>query len=184
MRTSASAGRGCTGPSAVSPKTIWKQPWARSPRARSASPRTRWKGSYRRAERRWTLELQAGAMVTFTEHAGLCRETVRRHLPENDLKPSTAQPMRARRCTSRRPSRSGHTSWLNTATRRSPSPPHGDLADDPLWLGDPLVEALEMTSFPIMCQRAPSRFPIDRSGPRHGQISIGLSAPTAWFQPT
>jgi hypothetical protein len=55
---------------------------------------------------------------------------------------------------------------------------------DPLWLGDPLVEALGIASFPIMCQRAPSRFPVDRSGPRHDQISIGLSAPTAWFQPT
>jgi hypothetical protein len=140
--------------------------------------------NHRRAERRWTLELQVGAMGTFTEHAGLCRETVRRHLPENDLKPWTAQPMR--RSSVHRPQakqiRSHH--WLNKATRRSPSPPDGDLADDPLWLSDPLVEALGMTSFPIMCQRAPSRFPVDRSGPRHDQISIGLSAPTAWFQPT
>src|ERR1700760_2527549 len=36
---------------------------------------------------RWTLELLAGEMVKLTEHAGLSRETVRRRLGENDLKP-------------------------------------------------------------------------------------------------
>jgi transposase len=36
---------------------------------------------------RWTLELLAGAMVKLTEHAELSRETVRRRLAENDLKP-------------------------------------------------------------------------------------------------
>jgi transposase len=36
---------------------------------------------------RWTLELLAGAMVKLTEHAALSRETVRRRLAENDLKP-------------------------------------------------------------------------------------------------
>jgi hypothetical protein len=36
---------------------------------------------------RWTLELLAGAMVKLTEHQGLSRETVRRRLAENDLKP-------------------------------------------------------------------------------------------------
>jgi transposase len=36
---------------------------------------------------RWTLELLAGEMVKLTEHAGLSRETVRRRLAENDLKP-------------------------------------------------------------------------------------------------
>src|SRR5271166_6074860 len=36
---------------------------------------------------RWTLELLAGAMVQLTEHEGLSRETVRRRLVENDLKP-------------------------------------------------------------------------------------------------
>ena len=36
---------------------------------------------------RWTLELLAGAMVKLTEHAGLSRETVRRRLAENELKP-------------------------------------------------------------------------------------------------
>ena len=36
---------------------------------------------------RWTLELLAGAMVKLTEHRTLSRETVRRRLAENDLKP-------------------------------------------------------------------------------------------------
>ncbi len=36
---------------------------------------------------RWTLELLAGAMVRLTEHDGISRETVRRRLAENDLKP-------------------------------------------------------------------------------------------------
>jgi transposase len=36
---------------------------------------------------RWTLELLAGEMVKLTEHAGLSRETVRRRLAENELKP-------------------------------------------------------------------------------------------------
>jgi transposase len=37
--------------------------------------------------RRWTLELLAGEMVRLTDHADLSRETVRRCLAENDLKP-------------------------------------------------------------------------------------------------
>jgi transposase len=36
---------------------------------------------------RWTLELLAGAIVKLTQHDGLSRETVRRRLAENDLKP-------------------------------------------------------------------------------------------------
>ncbi len=36
---------------------------------------------------RWTLELLAGAMVKLTAHEGLSRETVRRRLAENHLKP-------------------------------------------------------------------------------------------------
>jgi transposase len=36
---------------------------------------------------RWTLELLAGEMVRLTEHDSLSRETVRRRLVENDLKP-------------------------------------------------------------------------------------------------
>lgn len=36
---------------------------------------------------RWTLELLAGEMVRLTEHEGLSRETVRRRLAENEIKP-------------------------------------------------------------------------------------------------
>ena len=36
---------------------------------------------------RWTLELLAGAMVKLTDHDTLSRETVRRRLAENHLKP-------------------------------------------------------------------------------------------------
>jgi transposase len=36
---------------------------------------------------RWTLELLAGEFVKLTEHQGLSRETVRRRLAENELKP-------------------------------------------------------------------------------------------------
>jgi transposase len=36
---------------------------------------------------RWTLELLAGQMVKLTEHDSVSRETVRRRLAENDLKP-------------------------------------------------------------------------------------------------
>jgi hypothetical protein len=37
--------------------------------------------------KRWTLDLEAGAMVRLTEHEDLSRETVRRRLAEDDLKP-------------------------------------------------------------------------------------------------
>lgn len=37
--------------------------------------------------KRWTLDLLAGAMIRLTEHDGLSRETVRRRLAEDDLKP-------------------------------------------------------------------------------------------------
>jgi transposase len=37
--------------------------------------------------KRWTLDLLAGAIVKLTDHAELSRETVRRRLEENDLKP-------------------------------------------------------------------------------------------------
>jgi transposase len=37
--------------------------------------------------KRWTLQLLAGEMVKLTEHEGLSRETIRRRLAENDLKP-------------------------------------------------------------------------------------------------
>jgi transposase len=36
---------------------------------------------------RWTLDLLAGALVKLTEHESLSRETVRRRLAENELKP-------------------------------------------------------------------------------------------------
>ena len=36
---------------------------------------------------RWTLELLAGEMVKLTDHGELSRETARRRLTENDLKP-------------------------------------------------------------------------------------------------
>ena len=36
---------------------------------------------------RWTLELLAGEMVRLTDHESLSRETVRRRLSENALKP-------------------------------------------------------------------------------------------------
>jgi transposase len=37
--------------------------------------------------KRWTLDLLAGAMVRLTAHEGVSRETVRRRLAEDDLKP-------------------------------------------------------------------------------------------------
>jgi transposase len=37
--------------------------------------------------KRWTLDLLAGAMVRLTKHEALSRETVRRRLAEDDLKP-------------------------------------------------------------------------------------------------
>jgi transposase len=40
-----------------------------------------------RGRTRWTLELLAGEMVKLTEHASVSRETVRRRLKENQLKP-------------------------------------------------------------------------------------------------
>jgi hypothetical protein len=40
---------------------------------------------YERA--RWTVALLASELVRLTEHASVCRETVRRRLAENDLKP-------------------------------------------------------------------------------------------------
>src|SRR5271154_279608 len=40
-----------------------------------------------RGRKRWTLELLADAMVELTEHESLSRETVRRRLAEDDLKP-------------------------------------------------------------------------------------------------
>ena len=36
---------------------------------------------------RWTLQLLAGRMVELTDHTGVSRETIRRRLHENELKP-------------------------------------------------------------------------------------------------
>jgi transposase len=40
-----------------------------------------------KGRKRWTLDLLAGAMVRLTAHEGVSRETVRRRLAEDDLKP-------------------------------------------------------------------------------------------------
>jgi transposase len=40
-----------------------------------------------KGRKRWTLDLLVGAMVRLTPHEGVSRETVRRHLAEDDLKP-------------------------------------------------------------------------------------------------
>ena len=40
-----------------------------------------------KGSKRWTLELLADEMVRLTEHEGLSRETIRRRLAENNLKP-------------------------------------------------------------------------------------------------
>jgi transposase len=44
-----------------------------------SSPPAGWK--------RWTLNLLAGAMIELTDHDGLSRETVRRRVTEDNLKP-------------------------------------------------------------------------------------------------
>src|SRR5436190_18051668 len=92
---SPSADRRCTGPSAASSKATWKRRSARTRvPARNASSRARkrrcwWRppAPSRPRAARWTLELLAGAMVKLTEHEDLSRETVRRRLAENHLKP-------------------------------------------------------------------------------------------------
>jgi transposase len=43
--------------------------------------------SHPEGRKRWTLDLLAGQIVQLTEHDGLSRETVRRRLAEDDLKP-------------------------------------------------------------------------------------------------
>ena len=93
---SRSAARRCIGPSAASWKATWSRRSARSRvRARRASCRARRRRCWWRppaparpqGRKRWTLELLAGEMVRLTEHDGLSRETVRRRLAENELKP-------------------------------------------------------------------------------------------------
>ena len=91
----ASAARPSTAPSDVSWKAVWKRRCPR-PRGRARAQAHGQGGSsadrYRLFEpaagrARWTLELLAGEMVSLTEHDSLSRETVRRRLKENDLKP-------------------------------------------------------------------------------------------------
>src|SRR3954454_18662073 len=90
-----SADRRCTGLNAGSSKAIWR------PRsAKNLAPARRKLTGKEEAllvatacsnppegGARWTLELLAGAMVRLTEHEELSRETVRRRLAENHLKP-------------------------------------------------------------------------------------------------
>src|SRR3954451_23306428 len=54
-----------------SPKSIGRAACSRPPEGRA----------------RWTIELLAGEIVRLTEHDGISRETVRRRLAENELKP-------------------------------------------------------------------------------------------------
>ena len=66
---------------------------------------------------RWTLELLAGELVSLTEHASVSRETVRRRLAENHLKPG------ARTCgVFRRSTASMSRAWrmCSTSTPKSP----------------------------------------------------------------
>ena len=73
---------------------------------------------------RWTLELLADEMVRLTEHRSLSRETIRRRLAENDLKPWR------RRCgASRRSTPNSSPGWrtCSTSTPRRPIEPPGGL---------------------------------------------------------
>ena len=94
-RASGSAGRRSTGPSGVSSKATWTGAERRAA-TRSGTQAHRQGGSLLVAtacsnppagRARWTLELLADAMVELTAHESLSRETVRRRLAENDLKP-------------------------------------------------------------------------------------------------
>ena len=90
------AARRSIAPSGVSWKAIWNSPWSR-PRAPGAQRKLSGKeealliatacSAPPAGRARWTLELLADVMVALTEHEGLSRETVRRRLAENALKP-------------------------------------------------------------------------------------------------
>src|SRR3954469_23974822 len=93
---SGSAPRRCTAPSAASWKATCRPPWRRRhDRASRASCRARRKPCWWRTacasppegRARWAPELLADAVVRLTNHAALSRETVRRRLGENQLKP-------------------------------------------------------------------------------------------------
>lgn len=73
-------------------------PWALSERPRAGAVRKLATGEVAllvatacaaapKGRSRWTLELLAGEMVKLTEHESISRETVRRRLVENELKP-------------------------------------------------------------------------------------------------
>jgi transposase len=77
-----------------------------------------------RGRARWTLELLAGAMVKLTEHSSLSRETVRRRLKENHLKPYIVQ--RTSRFVESRPLQIDH----NYIRVNNPEPAQRSRADD------------------------------------------------------
>src|SRR6476646_1824050 len=84
------------GPSAASCSATWRRRCAKSHGpARPASSRAKRKPCWSRrpvsnppkGRARWTLELLADELVRLTEHDDISRETVRRRLTENELKP-------------------------------------------------------------------------------------------------
>ena len=93
---SARAARPSIGLSAASSSATWRRRSAKS-RApeQTASSRARrkpcwWQRPVRSptaGRARWTLELLSGELVRLTAHESVSRETVRRRLAENDLKP-------------------------------------------------------------------------------------------------
>ena len=94
-QASASAARPSTGPSAASWRATWEGAHE-EPRPGAARKLTGQEeallvatacSSPPEGRARWTLELLAGEMVRLTEHDSLSRETVRRRLAENALKP-------------------------------------------------------------------------------------------------
>src|SRR3954451_4363796 len=95
-RASGWAARPSTGPSATSWRALSGRPWMKGPvPAPSASSPARRKRFWsrpraparRRAAVAGPIELLAGEMVRLTEHDSVSRETVRRRLAENELKP-------------------------------------------------------------------------------------------------
>src|SRR3954451_8592744 len=94
--SSRSAARRCIGPSGASWKAIWRPPLSEEPRPGAARKLSGKEtallvaaacSSPPAGRKRWTLDLLAGEMVRLTDHAAVSRETVRRRLAEDDLKP-------------------------------------------------------------------------------------------------
>src|SRR3954471_23691402 len=94
--SSRSAARRCIGPSGASWKAICRPPSAKGPRPGAARKLSGKEtallvaaacSSPPAGRQRWTLDLLAGEMVRLTDHATVSRETVRRRLAEDDLKP-------------------------------------------------------------------------------------------------